>query len=277
MTEVLPLDVPVFIPTAREGVAGVVTVPASADADVAVILMAGRARDRAHRNGMWVRTAHELAARGLYALRLDYPGVGNSTGDPEVFDLEEPPAWAVRDACRFLFERTPVRRVLLAATCFGGRVALHAAPDIDEVEAIAVIASPVYARGPTLRTRLRALGNRFRRSEPQVVESSMRNRAQQQREVGPPVEQRVSPAFARALTRFLRRGTAYFLYAEDDFVTAELRFALEQLRPDPTRYQLDVLPGDLHTFRSLAAQQTTIDLVVAWCERMAARERTVSV
>jgi len=270
-----PVEVPVYISTAGEGVAGVVTVPGEPDAQVGVILMAGRARDRTHRNGMWVEAARELAERGMYALRLDYPGVGNSTGDPVVFDLERPPTFAVQAAARFLLEHTPVRRVILAATCFGGRVVLDAAPEIPEVDAVAVIASPVYARGATVRTRLRSLVRRARRRTPQVVESSMGNRAQQQREVGPPVEQRVSPAFARALTGFLRRGTVYFLYAENDFVTDELRFALEQLRPDASRYRLDVLPGDLHSFRSLDAQRTTIDLVVSWCERVAA-ERPVA-
>ena len=80
---------------------------------ISVILMSGRARDRCHRNGMWVRAARELATRGAFVLRLDYPGVGHSSGDSHIFDLESPPAWPMEAAARFLVEETPVEEAHL--------------------------------------------------------------------------------------------------------------------------------------------------------------------
>lgn len=269
-----PAEVPVYIPGRAEHLGAVVTVPADASSRTAVILMAGRARDRTHRNGMWVKAARALAERGFYVARLDYPGVGNSTGPPQVFGLEDPPAWAIEDTCRFLGEHTPVDRVLLVATCFGGRLALHAAPGIPEVRAVAIVAAPTISRNPTLWSRirrrvLRALGFRpSRRMVPSV--------ARQQREGNVAQGSRVSRAFARALRRYLRRGRILFLYGEDDFTYDELRFALGRVRVPRDRYEVEVVPGEIHTFSSVPVQDLTVERVVAWCSRIAAEIETDS-
>jgi pimeloyl-ACP methyl ester carboxylesterase len=267
-----PAEVPVYIPSRAEHLGGVVTVPDDPQAATAVVLMAGRARDRAHRNGMWVKAAHELARLGMYALRLDYPGVGNSTGRPQIFPLESPPVWAVQDACRFLLEQTPARRILLVATCYGGRLVLDAAPTIPEVEGVAIVASPTFVRIPTLRRRIR---NRLREAlgrpdgPPAGVVSSGRNRIEQQREQNLALERRVSPAFTKALRRFVRRGRVYFLYGDRDFLYEEIRFALDRIRPPADRVELEIVPGDIHVFRTVAVQDLTVEKVVGWCARIA--------
>jgi pimeloyl-ACP methyl ester carboxylesterase len=257
-------EVPVYVSSGGQQVGAVVSVPSqTSSTPYGVVLMAGRARDRAHRNGMWVRTAEALAARGIYALRLDYPGVGNSSGPPEVFDLERPPAWAVRDACGLLLRETPVQKILLVGTCFGGRVVLEAANEIPEVEAIAIVSAPVFARTRTIRLRLRRkVARGLGRSGPVHKPTSA---AMQRREGGLPLEARVSPGFARSIRRFIRRGRVYLLYGEGDFVWDEMRFALERLKLPSDRYDLDVVPDEIHLFRTLTVQQMTIDRVVAWC------------
>jgi pimeloyl-ACP methyl ester carboxylesterase len=261
------VEVPVFIRSRNEHLGAIVTVPEDATSDIGVILMCGRARDRAHRNGMWVRAAAELARRGMYALRLDYPGVGNSTGHPQVFGLEDPPVWAVSDAVRFLVDQTPVRRVLLVATCYGGRLVIQAAPSIDEVVGVAVIAAPAYARTPSLVRRVLERGWRMlRRGKGESVPS---NAIRQRREQNLAIDHRVSPALAKALRQFVRRGTVYFLYGEDDFVYEEISFALGRLRLPRDRYELDVVPGDLHVFNTVEVQSLTIDRVVRWCAGVA--------
>ena len=102
----------------------------------------------------------ELSADGHYVLRLDYPGVGHSSGAPQIFDLESPPIWAMEAACRFLVEETPVERVILAGSCFGARVALRAARGLDRVVSVAMVAGPVYARRPSLARRLGSIPRR---------------------------------------------------------------------------------------------------------------------
>src|SRR5687767_12729787 len=98
-------EIPVAVPSRAGHLGAVVSVPADAKAAVGVVLTSGRARGRTHRNGMWIRLSDALASNGYFVLRLDYPGVGNSSGPPRVLGLDEPPIWAIEDACRFFAEQ----------------------------------------------------------------------------------------------------------------------------------------------------------------------------
>ncbi len=258
------VDVPLWIPS-REMLGGIVTIPSVESSDLGVVLMSGRARDRCHRNGMFVRAARELAGRGMYVLRLDYPGVGHSSGDPQIFDLESPPEWAVEAASRFLVEETPVKHVILAGTCFGARVVLGAAQRIPEVLSVAVVAAPVYARRPSLRRRIQEIPRKLLGMD--RSDGGADNRAQQRREGNLATEQRVSPSFERAIRAVMDRCPVYFLYGADDFCWDELRFALDRLHLPEDRYELEVVPGIVHAFRSTDVQDLTIQRLSAWCSR----------
>jgi pimeloyl-ACP methyl ester carboxylesterase len=263
------LEVPIWIPS-KEMLGAVVSFPAVGASDLGVVLMAGRARDRSHRNGMWARAARELSARGVYVLRLDYPGVGHSSGDPQIFDLESPPAWAMEAACRFLVEETPVERVILAGSCFGARMALKAARGLDRVVSVAMVAGPVYARRPSLARRLGSIPRRvlgLQRSD-----RAADNPAQQRREGNLATERRVSPSFERAIRSVSARCPVYFLYGADDFSWQELRFALEKVHLPEESYELDVVPGTVHSFQSIEVQDLTIRRLAAWCSRFASPE-----
>jgi pimeloyl-ACP methyl ester carboxylesterase len=236
--------VPVYIPSLGEQVGAVVSVPADRRSCVGVVLLAGRARSRAHRNGLLAKTAGTLAGQGMYALRLDYPGVGNSTGLPTLPGLDDMPSRTVEHACRFLLEHTPVRRILLAGTCYGGRVVLDAAPRIPEVDGVVLVAAPVL-RPASSGTRLRLRSARARGRG------------------------RVDPGFVDALERFLPRGRVCFLYGDREDLLADLRVALDQLELPADRYELDLVPGEIHSFRSLAMQALTHERLSAWCRRSA--------
>jgi hypothetical protein len=77
----------------------------------------------------------------------------------------------------------------------------------------------------------------------------------------------VDPAFAAALKRFLPRGRVCFLYGDRDHLWAELRFALDCLRLPADRYDVDLVPGEIDSFRSVAMQAVTHDRLAAWCRR----------
>ncbi len=63
------------------------------------------------------------------------------------------------------------------------------------------------------------------------------------------------------------RCPVYFLYGADDFSWQELRFALEKLGLPEDRYELDVVPGTVHSFQSTEVQELTIRRLAAWCSR----------
>ena len=99
--------------------------------------------------------AEQAAARGYPALRFDYDGTGDSTGD----DLEGGrwAAWvaSVRAAVRELRERTGVKRVVLLGVRLGASIAAIASVDDPDVAGVALVA-PIASGRPWLR-ELRAL------------------------------------------------------------------------------------------------------------------------
>jgi pimeloyl-ACP methyl ester carboxylesterase len=258
------VDVPLWIP-AREKLGGVVTIPSAEISDLGVVLMSGRARDRCHRNGMWVRAARELARRGTYVLRLDYPGVGHSSGDPHIFDLESPPAWPMEAASRFLLEETPVQRLILAGSCFGARIALSAAAGMDGVASVAMVAPPIFVRGPSRARKL--LWTASNMLHPLRRDGAGENLSRQRFYESAPTERRVSPSFEKAIRPVLAQCPVYFLCGWDDIEWEELRFALEQLQLPEDRYEVEVVPGAVHAFRSTEVQDLTIQRLSAWCSR----------
>jgi pimeloyl-ACP methyl ester carboxylesterase len=214
---------------------------------------------------MWVRAARELAGRGTYVLRLDYPGVGHSSGDPHIFDLESPPAWPMEAASRFLLEETPVERLILAGSCFGARIALSAAAASDRVASVAMVAPPIFVRGPSRARRL--LWTASSVLHPLRGDGAGENLTRQRFYESAPTERRVSPSFERAIRPVLARCPVYFLCGADDIEWDELRFALDQLHLPEDRYEVDVVPGAVHAFRSTEVQDLTIQRLSDWCSR----------
>ena len=108
---------------------------------------------------MWSRAAHELSARGLYVLRLDYPGVGHSSGDPRSsISSPRPPGPWRRHADSWS------RRHRSSGSSSPARASVHGWPSgcssLDRVVSVAMVAGPVYARRPSLARRLVSLPRR---------------------------------------------------------------------------------------------------------------------
>jgi pimeloyl-ACP methyl ester carboxylesterase len=241
-------------------------VPEDRESSTGVVLLASRARDRAHRNGLWVRTARTLAGDAMYVLRLDYPGVGNSTGTPRLFGQKDVPSWAVENACRYLVEQTPVRRIILAGTCYGGRVVLDAATRIPEVTAVALVVAPVL-RPLSAQTRIRMRAARLLGRHAAPVPAP--DEGARPGEGAPVMDRRVDPTFTGAMRRFLPRGRVYFLYGDRDHFWEELRFALDRLRLPASRYEIELVPGEIDSFRSIEMQSLTHERLTSWCRRSA--------
>jgi dienelactone hydrolase len=261
-------EMPVYIRSRTGWLGAVVTAPEDRRSSIGVVLLAGRASGRTHLNGLWVKTAGALAEHGMYALRLDYPGVGNSTGSPQIYGMKDMPSWAVVDACRFLLEHTPVRSVFLVGTCYGARVVLDAAPRIPAVTDVALVAAPVAlprSKGGLFRSK----AGRLRRLVGAVAQEGRDGRS------GRPVSERerrrrpLDPAFVGSLRRFLPQGHVRLLYGDGDVAWGELRRVLDRLRLPADRLEIELLPGEIHSFRSTAIQALTRERVAAWCKRSA--------
>lgn len=99
--------------------------------------------------------AEAAAALGYPALRFDYDGTGDSSGEDLAPDRLGAWQGSVRDAVNHLIERTGATSAILLGVQFGATVATLAAPALDAVVGIAAIAPVV--NGKAWLRELRAL------------------------------------------------------------------------------------------------------------------------
>jgi pimeloyl-ACP methyl ester carboxylesterase len=137
-------EMPVFFLAGAESLFGVLTRPRGEPRGVgAVILPGGGFHTGAHVNRLSVRLSRRLAGAGYHALRVDYHGVGESSGHLRGYRLDAPFVDDVKAAVSWLRDRESIRRFILVGGCFGGRTGLAAAARIPGVEGAIALTAPL--------------------------------------------------------------------------------------------------------------------------------------
>ena len=267
-------ETPFFVRANGEDVMGVITEPTGPPRNVSAFVLTGGAYVGAtNRNRVSVRIARELAAHGYHAVRMDYHGTGDSTGDFDLYPLHRPWSYDILPAVAMMEERGITRTALVGTTCFGARTALHAAVEVRDLVGVALYACPTwdfpnspcpdnvttreyvkqFARPSTL-TRLRVERN----YRDEWIATWRWKAAASARRVGarltpgapPAVPDAMSPAFYRPLAALADRGAPVLLgYGlEDDFwETFQVAARSPRLRrlldaPD-SRIEVETVPG----------------------------------
>jgi alpha/beta superfamily hydrolase len=265
-------EYPVFVAAGGERLAGVICAPTGELEDLGVVLLTGANYTRTHRNRMWVRAARELAERGICSIRSDYHGVGDSTGSV-VIELEVPLDADANGAADLLRAATGVSRLAFVATCFGGRTAMAAAAQREDVVSVTVFPLPILvpAATPTRAPLRRLIRQRIKGSElgarllrnPRVKRA--RTQVAQRRDAPALV---VSPRFRRDTGLAAARGEVRFVVGETTKELPETERLIEELRaelaPDAhARIHLEVVPGtDIHRFQTFADQDVVVSRTV---------------
>jgi pimeloyl-ACP methyl ester carboxylesterase len=256
----------VFVPAVRERLSAVLCAPRGPIREPGVVLLSGGNYTRTHRNRMWVRAARALAARGHPSIRLDYRGVGDSTGEITAFRLDTPLQDDALAAADFMRRGVGIRAILPVATCFGGRTALAAAA--GDPGALGAVIFPVPVGGTSgvglpRRTRFKLRIRRMRAGQALLDHRAV------QRARGLVASRRRAPEgatgqFAADLRAAAASGAVWFIYGERSPGLEALRRVLRRLPPMVQgSIHLEVVPGiELAGFRSLREQEIAIDRVV---------------
>jgi hypothetical protein len=301
---------PVYMEAGEDSLFGIVTLPREGRARTGLIILTGAGTPLSvNRNRMSVRLCRELAALGYAALRMDYHGVGDSTGSIDEFRMDRPFDEDVAAAVSCL-KGMGVEKVILAGSCFGARTALSSAAGLEDVEAVILIAAALrdyalgerkavttaaaWSLGRYLREGLRPanlrglLHARRRRNYLMFLRSKLRvmiarlpgGRRLVRRPTGTEI---VSPGFERPLRTVVGRGIhVRFVYGDGDgFYKDEYRTAaagpLADVLDDRRHpIEVSVLPGRLHGFTSVAAQDAVVDDIMSWASAWAARGGVVA-
>jgi alpha/beta superfamily hydrolase len=278
-----------FFPADGEELFGILTEPeGEARGTCAVLLSGGSWTPSPGRNRIWVRLSRELATEGYHALRLDYHGVGESTGNTATYLLDAPFVEDTLGGCAWV-EEQGVGRTVLLGSCFGARTALAAAERLDDVAGVAVFPVPVrdFAMGekvsslPTsvlLRKAAspRVLAGMFKTRNRQAyrrIVVKRRQRSRRARAEGAPApdrSQRVSPILLRQLDTLVDREIPVLLiFGEGDWFYEDFKRALGgRLRTVIDRagdlIQLRVVPGKTHGLATTAVQDAVVAELHDW-------------
>ena len=230
-----PAERTVFFPAGGEELFGILATPAgSGPSDVAVVVLAeGIPAGMRGQNAVLVRLARAVAGAGYASFRFDYHGVGESTG-PTPHIWRDTPFLDDLDAAFGWLRTQGYRRFLVAGSCFGAQTALLAVPGRPEICGVALLSCLVAVQ-----------------ADPLIPPSAG-------------VIAAVMDARDRDLPVLFCYGNRDPQYAEFE---AARPFGLEAgLRG--ASVDVEVLDGELHTFRDVDLQGTVIETVVGWVRRV---------
>jgi dienelactone hydrolase len=254
-----------------------------------------RSGDAVHREPEPVVRPDRARARPTRTRSCDATTGTDSTGFVGGFSLRNPFTEDVLAGVSRLREMG-VRRVILAGSCFGGRCALDAAAELEDVEAVVLLATSLrdYERGErksenaaeswslvrylveALRPRrLRGLFNR-RARQGYMKYARAKFRAMGSRG-GSAQNGAVSPGYERPFRSLVERGVQILeVFGEDDSSYEEYRAAAagplsDALAAAGDRVEVRTVAGKLHGFLSPPLQDAVVETMVTW----AAERRSV--
>lgn len=136
-------ETPVFIPADGNELFAILTRPTTTPNGVCVILLLGGVFSLSMtRNRLSVNLARKLASQGYHVFRMDFHGVGESSGPLDESRLDTPWAGDVLAGVEWLRAQGLSDFVLLGH-CFGGRCCLAAVQHIPSVKGLGLISVPV--------------------------------------------------------------------------------------------------------------------------------------
>lgn len=264
-------EFPVFVPMGQDYLCAVVCVPEGRGEDRGVVLLTGSNYTRTHRNRMWVRTARGLAHGGVSSIRLDYHGVGDSTGRA-TFNMESPFAGDAVAAGDFLIRATGVSQLTFMATCFGGRTAMAAAA--QHPQAVCATLFPVPLLVPRkiepirLRTKIKRKIRRREWGKKLFTTPTLRRMRTGAAAARTEPATMVSPRFRKDFVDFLTRGEVRFIYGDRSDSLPHLQRLLAEVEPSLTGEQRSRVHIELLTdcapegFRTLKDQDLAVSHAV---------------
>jgi alpha-beta hydrolase superfamily lysophospholipase len=213
----------------------------------AVLLLHGLGT-RSGINRIWTRTARGLAARGIAALRLDYPGHGDSLSvDGDLGARTE----AAARALSWLRHRTGNVPICLMGNCGGAHVAIRLAAQ-RPLAGVALV-TPYLRRPPPTTPAARWLWGWYLRLRRRAAPTK-RGRAS------------LDPRLRRDLRRVWSATPTMVLVGEGDVWAADARL----LRHLGTRVEVQVAPGVvLRGKNTRQAQDETLTRLVSWLDQRA--------
>ncbi|MGH8310089.1 MAG: hydrolase 1, exosortase A system-associated, partial [Steroidobacteraceae bacterium] len=145
-------ELPFFFPCEGEELFAILAAPQK-PASVGVLVIVGGPQYRVGCHRQFVHLARHLASRGMAAMRFDYRGVGDSTGDMRSFEDIDADVRAAVD--EFLARCPYLRSIVLWGICGAATAACLYAGGDARISAVVLVNPWVRTEAGEARTRLR--------------------------------------------------------------------------------------------------------------------------
>ncbi|HEX9711925.1 MAG TPA: alpha/beta fold hydrolase [Actinomycetota bacterium] len=253
-------EYPVWVPSGDHQCAAVITVPDGDARALVVLVPGGGGAPRSHRFALWTRLARALTGKGFATVRLEWEGIGDSTGDP-TFSFRTPNVGDLMAVTTFASEVLGVERIGLAGNCFGARTILYSFDRLPSASSVAILLVKPLARvgtagrGALAMRRLVRLVPGLRRPA-RLLYWRVKGRGR-----GGPLAEKLRAVAARANVLLLE---------SDSGVAGSLPRLIQALRGagGAPLIEMRSLPGDsLQDLRASEDQQALIDTLAAWFDR----------
>ena len=289
---------PVYIRFGEEDLFGVFVTPPGEALGVAVVILAGGNVPSVGRNRVMQRLAREAADQGFHALRIDYHGVGESSGFVETFRLNDPFGEVVKSCVTWLAERG-LDQIVLVGSCFGARTALAGLADIEDLRGVALLSMPFGGGEIGVRGREQPLKQfvahyRRRATIKDVVKGLRRHDTRHRywfllKTVASGIAARTRQRFSsegqdpyawigRGITRALRwladkEVPVLFVYGDEDEEHDDYKRLqgsdLAKLMAQAPNFEMVLHPGVLHGYLTIQSQEQTLATVREWLGKLA--------
>ncbi|MDP8959744.1 MAG: alpha/beta fold hydrolase [Actinomycetota bacterium] len=297
-------EVGFFARAGEEDIFGILTRPTIEPNGKAVIMCQGGAWiPSPGRNRFFVRLARQFARHGYHAVRFDYHGVGDSSGEIGPLRLDSPFSDDVMAMAKWVEEEHGISDFVLMGTCFGSRTALAAATRLEQVSGVALFPVPVrdmasrekvvsyplswyLRRALTRRALTRMLEGRFRRRYLKLlrrksgfVAVNARKRAKGEAHT---VYQKVSPVFLGHLGQVIDRHVPLLLvFGREDMFYEDFRRGskgplAQLLQRAGDRLRLHLVDGHAHGLAQLDLQDQVFEALEAWLIELDRGVKTIS-
>ncbi len=257
-------DHPMFVPFGREHLAAVITLP-EVPARSLVVLLQGLGAPRSHRYSLWARTARGLASRGIASVRMDYPEVGDSTGQFPG-DMHQPPVAEAMAVTQVALERVGLETYGMVGNCLGAKTALQIAAANEGCVSVGCIlpGSPKSILQGEGRTAPHRAARRLSKRAPRL--GSVGRKVLQSHRIKPRLR------FLPEVADTIRGADLMLLYLGTMEASQRLRGGLDALVTEAgestTRAEVVHVPAGITTGMrlSLEEQPKVIDAIVDWMD-----------
>ncbi len=255
------------MPFGDEHLAAILTLPESIPRGLVVLLQGAAATPRSARNQAWTIAARRLAAADIASVRMDYPGVGDSTGVPS-FEIK---AWNREQALkvtRVALDALQVEKFAVVGQCIGVRTALEVGGRVEGC--VGAACNLVWPLGPLMEVWSKRRFRDVRRILAQRIPALHRI----MRRVMGATRTGQSLRFLPELTQILRSGGhVLFMHGGPEESDRRLRDGAVNLMDEvgsDAGQRLQILPLQAEApygTGPLVAQDQAIDAIVAWADK----------